>query len=121
MDSKDLFVLAASVMRSISLIARPARWPAGTVIGCHSVHADNDRRATAALPHWASAPRRRRAGAVPGSPRAVGGRHDHVPAALILLVLNLDNSSETVGRRVHVCTACVLHCTHSWLEPCHAP
>ena len=60
------------------------------------MHADNDRRATAALPHWASAPRRRRAGAVPGSPRGVGGRHGHVPAALILLVLNLDNSSETV-------------------------
>ena len=97
MDSKDLLMLAASVMRSISLIARPARWPAGTVVGCHSVHADNDRRATAALPHWASAPRRRRAGAVPGSPRAVGGRHGHVPAALILLVLNLDNSSETSG------------------------
>eukprot|EP00964_Phaeocystis_antarctica_P152321 scaffold120143_cov81-Phaeocystis_antarctica.AAC.1 len=36
-----------------------------TVIGCHSVHADSDRRATAALPHWASTPRRRRAGAVP--------------------------------------------------------
>ena len=36
MDSKDLLMLAASVMRSISLIARPARWPAGTVIGCHS-------------------------------------------------------------------------------------
>ena len=84
------------------------------------MHADNDRRATAALPHWASAPRRRRAGAVPGSPRAVGGRHGHVPAALILLVLNLDNSSETVrppSARVHSLRA-PLH-TAGWNPAMH--
>ena len=84
------------------------------------MHADNDRRATAALPHWASAPRRRRAGAVPGSPRAVGGRHGHVPAALILLVLNLDNSSETVrppSARVHSLRA-PLHTQLAGTLPC---
>ena len=125
MDSKDLLVLAASVMRSKSLIAHPStladRHSHRMPLGARRLPAaDSDRRATAALPHWASAPRRRSAGAVPLSPRAVGGRHGHVPAALILLVLNLDNSSESVrppSARVHSLRA-PLHTQLAGTLPC---
>jgi len=80
--------------------------------------ADHARRATAALPHWASAPRRRSAGAVPGSPRAVGWQHGLVSVALFLLMLNDRRRQPTSSTRAHSVRA---HCTHRWLGPCHAP
>ena len=76
--------------------------------------ADNARRATAALPHWASAPRRRSAGAVPGSPRAVGGRHGRVPVALFLLMLT-DRRRQLEGAPTSSTRA------HSLRAPLHTP